>query len=295
MDIKMHSTQISSRQTVNTTKNTEISRPEPCRVQESFHVPSVALAWAATASSATDASTGYTRNAVGSSTRQRTLITGVHDARELQDHRGQSKSDLTSWRWCFVLLPRRHALSSRWLRTFNNSMCEKRLEEVQTATSSLFLSPLRHVAACTALVCGAQCSMPDLATDKAKPPSSAGEWQGNDQTDLQCQAARYCHHQVQWATWAAWHRVPGPHSEGETWTCGTLQWCSRQPRTYRLMESVGLGGPRWHGSSWQRGITESGSSLGYRPSRVEVLRPSHPNGVMSSTVSLPNHTFTGQA
>ena len=28
---------------------------------------------------------------------------------------------------------------------------------------------------------------------------------------------------------------------------------------------------------------------------VEVLQPSQPSGVMSSTVSLPNHTFTGQA
>ena len=28
---------------------------------------------------------------------------------------------------------------------------------------------------------------------------------------------------------------------------------------------------------------------------VEVLRPSQPNGVMSSAVSLPNHTFTRQA
>ena len=28
---------------------------------------------------------------------------------------------------------------------------------------------------------------------------------------------------------------------------------------------------------------------------VEVLRPSQRNGVMSSAVSLPNHTFTGQA
>ena len=28
---------------------------------------------------------------------------------------------------------------------------------------------------------------------------------------------------------------------------------------------------------------------------VMVLRPSQPNGVMSSAVSLPNHTFTGQA
>ena len=26
---------------------------------------------------------------------------------------------------------------------------------------------------------------------------------------------------------------------------------------------------------------------------VEVLRPNQPNGVMSSAVSLPNHTFTG--
>ena len=28
---------------------------------------------------------------------------------------------------------------------------------------------------------------------------------------------------------------------------------------------------------------------------TEVLRPSQPNGVMLSAVSLPNHTFTGQA
>ena len=28
---------------------------------------------------------------------------------------------------------------------------------------------------------------------------------------------------------------------------------------------------------------------------IEVLRPSQPSGVMSSAVSLPNHTFTGQA
>ena len=40
----------------------------------------------------------------------------------------------------------------------------------------------------------------------------------------------------------------------------TLMVQSRQPFTYRLRESVGLGGPRWHGSSWQRGIAESGSS-----------------------------------
>ena len=43
----------------------------------------------------------------------------------------------------FLLLPRRHALSSRWLLTFNHNTCEKRLEEVQgSATSFLFTPPL---------------------------------------------------------------------------------------------------------------------------------------------------------
>ena len=52
---------------------------------------------------------------------------------------------------------------------------------------------------CVQLFC-AECNAPcqgDLAFDKAKPPASAAKWQGNDQTDLQCQASRYCHHQVQ--------------------------------------------------------------------------------------------------
>ena len=159
--------------------------------------------------------------------------------------------------------PRRHALSSRWLWTFNHITYENCLEEVQgSATSSLFTPPLfQNMWPCVQLLC-AECNAPcqwDLAIDKA-----TAKWQGNDQTDLQCQATRHCHHQVHWATCAAWHWGSGPHSEGEkapmVWTCGMLQWCSRQPLTYRLMESVGLGGPRWHGSSWQRGIVESGSS-----------------------------------
>ena len=54
-----------------------------CRVQVSFHALSVVLEWAATASSAMAASTGCTRNAVGSSAWKRTLTTDVHSAREL--------------------------------------------------------------------------------------------------------------------------------------------------------------------------------------------------------------------
>ena len=67
-----------------------------CRVQVSFHVPSVALEWAATASSAMAASTWCIINAVGSSACQRTLNTDVHSARELHtpwmaDGRGKSQ------------------------------------------------------------------------------------------------------------------------------------------------------------------------------------------------------------
>ena len=88
-----------------------------CRVQASFHAPSVALEWAATASSAIAASTGCTRNAVGSSAWQRTLTTDVHGVRELHcpwtaDYRRKSWLDLTSWTNSILLLPRRHTLSS---------------------------------------------------------------------------------------------------------------------------------------------------------------------------------------
>ena len=47
------------------------------------HVLSVALEWAATKSSAKAVSTECIRNAVDSSPWQRTLITGVHGAKEL--------------------------------------------------------------------------------------------------------------------------------------------------------------------------------------------------------------------
>ena len=42
-------------------------------------------------------------------------------------------------------------------------------------------------------------------------------------------------------------------------------------------------------------ISAQNIDCGYSFVCVEVLRPSQPNGVMSSAVRLPNHTFTGQA
>ena len=44
----------------------------------------------------------------------------------------------------------------------------------------------------------------------------------------------------------------------DMWNAPMVQ--SRQPLTYRLIESMGLGGQKWHGSSWQRGIAASRSS-----------------------------------
>ena len=43
------------------------------------------------------------------------------------------------------------------------------------------------------------------------------------------------------------------------------------------------------------GVSYAGPVIGNLFVCVEVLRPSQPNGVMSSAVSLPNHTLTGQA
>ena len=173
-----------------------------------------------------------------------------------------------AWSGSFLLLPRRHAVSSRWLWTFNHNTCENCLEEVQgSATSSLFTPPLfQNVAVCIALVCGAQCSM----------PARLGHWQS--QTSSVCSEMT-----GQWSDRSAMSgrkilSPPGPmsylcglalriwtsfwrreDSDGmDMWNAPMVQ--SRQPLTYRLMESIGLGGPSWHRNSWQRGIAESGSS-----------------------------------
>ena len=133
-----------------------------------------------------------------------------------------------AWGGSFLLLLRRHALSSRWLWAFNHNTWKK-FKDLLPVLSSRHLS--YKTWPCVQLLCAernAPCQR-DLAIDKAKPPASAAKRQGNDQTDVLCQTARHCHHQVQWATCAAWHWGSGPHSEGEktpmVWTCGTLQWC----------------------------------------------------------------------
>ena len=240
-----------------------------CRVQASFHAPSVALEWQQQHLLQWLQALGAQEMQWAQALEKRPwlqmyMVPGNCTSLGWQTTEGSPSRTRQTWGGSFLLLPRRHALSSRWLWTFNHNTCENRVEEVQGSATSPLFTPLlfQNTWPCVQLLCAernAPCQR-DLAIDKAKPPASAAKWQGNDQTDLQCQAARHCHHQVQWTTCAAWHWGSGPHSEGEKtpmiWTCGTLQW----PLTYRLMESVGLGGPESHGSSWQIGIAESGNS-----------------------------------
>ena len=117
---------------------------------------------------------------------------------------------------------------------------------------------------CVQLLC-VECNAPcqrDLAIDKAKPPASAAKWQGNDQTmsgrkTLSPPGPMSYLCGLTLRIWTSfWKRED--FDGMDMWNAPMVQ--SRQPLTYRLMESVGLGGPKWHGSSWQRGIADSGSS-----------------------------------
>ena len=204
-------------------------------------------------SSAMAASTWCTRNAVGSSAWQRTLITDVHGARELHppwmaDHRGKSigpdKLEVVA-SFCSLGDMLSAAGGCELSTTTRVITAWKKFMELLPVLSSrhLFFKTCGRVdSSC------AECNVPSSETcPMTKPNLQRLQWQGNDQTDLQCQAARHCRHQIQWATCMAWHWGSGPHSEGQkaplVRTCGMLQWCScpRQLLTYRLMESVGLG------------------------------------------------------
>ena len=140
-------------------------------------------------------------------------------------------------------------------------MCGNRLEKVQGAdSSSLFPPPLsrqysQDVAACTVLVCRAQYSMPLKKlnfqclqrNDRAMIDRSA---RLSLKTLPPPDPMSYLHCLAFW-------RKEGS-AVMDMWNAPMEQL--RQPLTYMLMESVGLGGPRWHGSSWQRETAESGSS-----------------------------------
>ena len=162
----------------------------------------------------------------------------------------------------FLWLSRRYALSSWWLWTFNNNVWKlpgrSSRSCYQFSLPATFLSG--HVAACTALVYGAQCSLPVRCGHWQSKTSNVccemtGQW--SDRSTMSSHKtlsppdpmSYLCSFALR--IWTSFWRREG--SAGmDTWNAPMVQ--SRQPLTYRLMESMGLGGPRWHGSSWQRGI-----------------------------------------
>ena len=124
----------------------------------------------------------------------------------------------------------------------------------------------RHVAVCKALVCGAQCSTPVRRGHWQSQTSSTcsemtGQWSdrsamSGSKTLLPPSPMSYlC--SLALRIWTSFWRKEG-FIGMDMWNAPMVQ--SRQPLTYRLMESMGLGGSRWHGNSWHRGIAESGSS-----------------------------------
>ena len=163
-----------------------------------------------------------------------------------------------AWGGSFLLLLRRHALSSRWLWTLNHNTCENRLEEFQrSATCSLFTPPLfQNTWPCVQLLCAernAPCQQ-DLAIDKAEPPVSAAKWHGNDR--------QICNVWPQDTVTTRSNELLvrlGIEDLDLILKERRLRWYGHVERsngavktalTYWLMESVGLGSPKWHGSSW---------------------------------------------
>ena len=120
----------------------------------------------------------------------------------------------------------------------------------------------RHLAMCTALVCGAQCSMPvrlDHWQNQTSKVYSGMTGQWSDRSALSGRKTlspsgpvNYLHGLALRIWTSFWRRESSTGMD--MWNAPMVQ--SRQPFTYRLRESVGLGGPRWHGSSWQRGTAE---------------------------------------
>ena len=216
-----------------------------CRVQASFHAPSVAQEWAATASSAMAASTGCTRNAVGSCltkdpdyrcTRCQGTARPLYGRPQKEVQVGPDRLEVVA-SFCYLGGMLSAAGGCELSTTTRVKTAWKKFKDLLPVLSSRHLSIKTWPS--VQLLCAehnAPCQL-DLAIDKAKPPVSAAKWQGNDQTDLQCQAARHCHHQVHWATCVAWHWGSGPHSEGEktlmVWTCGMLQPCSQDSLWHR--------------------------------------------------------------
>ena len=124
-------------------------------------------------------STDCTRNAVGSGARQKTLITGVHSARELCSPQKEvqvepDKLEMVASFWYLGDM-----LSAAYDCEFFTTTCVKtsgkKFGELLPPATSLS----RHKTMCAAPLCRAQCSMPvklaHYQINEAKHPASAAK------------------------------------------------------------------------------------------------------------------------
>ena len=204
---------------------------------------------------------------MGSSAWQRTLITEVHGARELHapwvaDQRGKSvgPDKLEVVASFYYLGDMLSAACGCELSTTTQTPGRSSRSCYQFSLPATSLS--RHVATCTAPVCRAQCYIPVRLGHWQSQTSNicskmTGQWSDRS---AYCQATRHCHTRSKLSylrsfalrIWTSFFRREG-FAGMDVWTTPLVQ--SRQAWTYGLMES--LGGPRWHESSWQRGIAKS--------------------------------------
>ena len=210
----------------------------PHRVQASFHRPSVALEWAATASSAMAASTGCTRNAVGSSAWKKdpdyrcTRCQGTAcplDGRPQEVQVGHDKLEVVA-SFCYL----GDSCQQQVAVNFQQQHVWKppgRSSRICYQFSLHITSLSKHVAVCTALVCGALCSMPVRLRHWQSQTSSVcsemtGQWSdrsampGPKKLSPPDPMSYLCNLALR--IWTAfWRR------KTMVWTCGTLQWCSQ--------------------------------------------------------------------
>ena len=259
-----------------------------CRVQVSFHARSVTLEWAATASSAIAASTGCTRNAVGSCAWKKdpdyrcTRCQGTacpldgRPQREVQV--GPDKLEVVA-SFCYL----GDMLSEAVAVNFQ----PQHVWKPPGRSSRICYQFFRHLSFKTRGCVYSSCVRSALLHASTTWPLTKPNLQYLQQNN-RAMIRQICNVRPQDIVTTRSNELLvrlGIEDLDLILKERRLRWYghvehskSRQPLTYRLMENMGLGGPRWHGNSWQRGIAESGSS---RPSTL-ILSHTWRSGVRSA-------------
>ena len=178
-----------------------------------------------------------------------------------------------AWGGSFLLLLRRHALSSRWLWTFNHNTWKPPGRSSKICYQFSLHATSFKIRGCVYSSCVRSAMLHASETWPLTKPNLQ-RLQRNDRAMIR----QICNVRPQDIVTTRSNEllvrlgiedldlILKEKTDGlDMWNAPMVQ--SRQPLTYRLMESVGLGGPTWHG---KRGIAESGSS---RPSTLMIDIP----------------------